>query len=193
MSSKSTKTCSVPGCAAQHNAKGFCGSHYMRFRRYGNPLAGGTQNGLPALAIEAAIASATDACILWPFSMDSNGYGQISINCRPLKTHRVVLERMIGPCPPKLEARHLCGVRACVNPRHLAWGTSAENDADKLMHGTLMRGEACPGSKLTVDHVRDIRQCGAMGETHAAIARTHRIARTTVSKILARKAWSWLE
>ncbi len=32
------KLCSVKGCENTYDAKGFCGMHYMRFRRYGDPL-----------------------------------------------------------------------------------------------------------------------------------------------------------
>jgi hypothetical protein len=33
--------------------------------------------------------------------------------------HRFAYELMVGPIPEDLELDHLCGVRECVNPRHL--------------------------------------------------------------------------
>lgn len=39
--------CSVDGCTAPHNAKGFCGAHYRNFRRHGTPIGRYTRR-LPA-------------------------------------------------------------------------------------------------------------------------------------------------
>lgn len=35
---KKSRTCSISGCGKIHEAKGFCHSHYHRFKRYGDPL-----------------------------------------------------------------------------------------------------------------------------------------------------------
>ena len=35
---KADKVCSVEGCNEEHDSKGFCDKHYMRWRRHGNPL-----------------------------------------------------------------------------------------------------------------------------------------------------------
>lgn len=31
--------CSIPGCERKYNARGYCGKHYVAWRRHGNPLA----------------------------------------------------------------------------------------------------------------------------------------------------------
>lgn len=36
------RTCSVDGCDLPHKGKGYCTKHWERFRRYGDPLGGGT-------------------------------------------------------------------------------------------------------------------------------------------------------
>lgn len=33
------KICAAPGCAQPMNAKGYCGKHYVRWKKYGDPLA----------------------------------------------------------------------------------------------------------------------------------------------------------
>jgi hypothetical protein len=33
-----TKLCSIEGCGNPHNASGWCGMHYQRFKRHGDPL-----------------------------------------------------------------------------------------------------------------------------------------------------------
>lgn len=41
--------CSVKGCTASVHAKGFCGRHYTRWRRHGDPTLGGPARGLNAV------------------------------------------------------------------------------------------------------------------------------------------------
>lgn len=48
--------------------------------------------------------------------------------------HRLVLEAFVGPCPENMECRHLNGVRSDCRLDNLAWGTKAENEADKKKH-----------------------------------------------------------
>jgi hypothetical protein len=33
-----TKKCTIEGCEKKHNAKGYCFTHYNRYKRYGDPL-----------------------------------------------------------------------------------------------------------------------------------------------------------
>ena len=35
------RTCEIAGCTRSHKARGLCGAHYLRWRKYGDPLAGG--------------------------------------------------------------------------------------------------------------------------------------------------------
>ena len=35
---KPSRTCSIPGCEGKHSGKGFCKSHYDKWRLYGDPL-----------------------------------------------------------------------------------------------------------------------------------------------------------
>jgi hypothetical protein len=35
--------CSIEGCEQRHQSLGFCGSHYWRFKKYGDPLLGATR------------------------------------------------------------------------------------------------------------------------------------------------------
>lgn len=34
----SPRTCTVSGCRAKHEAKGYCHNHYVRYRKYGDPV-----------------------------------------------------------------------------------------------------------------------------------------------------------
>jgi hypothetical protein len=74
------------------------------------------------------------------------------------KVHVLVCTAFHGPKPtPRHEVRHLDGnpLNACAG--NLAWGTSKENAADCLRHGTFPRGERSPHAKLTDAQVAEIR------------------------------------
>ena len=50
----------------------------------------------------------------------------------PLKAHTAVLTTFVGPCPPGMQARHLDDNSYNNHLSNLKWGTSQENQADKI-------------------------------------------------------------
>lgn len=66
-----------------------------------------------------------DACWLWRAGLNPDGYGDFGLLRRAIRAHQVVK----GRAPKGLEIDHLCRVRHCVNPAHLAFVTHAENVA----------------------------------------------------------------
>lgn len=123
----------------------------------------------------------------WEFAGGTcNGYGWVSGKY----AHRVVLVHTQGD-RQNADARHLCGNKLCCHPDHLAWGTRAENEADKIGHGRSNRGERQGRAKLTAAHVRDIR-ARVVAETQTELAREYGIDPSTVSQIVNRKRWAWL-
>ena len=69
----------------------------------------------------------TDTCWLWTGSKNAEGYGQILLNRKLAKAHRVAYELTAVAIPAGLTIDHLCRVRHCVNPAHLEAVTLGEN------------------------------------------------------------------
>ncbi len=138
-----------------------------------------------------------DDCLVWPFYRMQNGYAPINIRMTQQKTvvSRVVCEKHNGPPPtPKHEAAHSCGKghEGCVNKRHLSWKTAADNQADRVAHGTSNRGERQWMAKLTPSRVIEIRQLASSKLPQREIAKRFGIEQSWVSRIVTRNSWAWL-
>lgn len=162
----------------------------MRWRTHGDPMVLSTRtSALETLRGLAAVE--TDECTLWPLGI-SNGYGSVYTGDLITTAHHLVCEWTHGPPPAgKPHAAHHCGVRACVNPRHIRWATPKENAADRLIHGTHNRGERCGSNRLTEEQVRRIRSI--RGVSQRRIAEQFGVSEGAVHSIIIRKSWAWLQ
>lgn len=143
---------------------------------------------------EVALNHTGDDCLLWPFSLRPNGYGQVRSGGTTQIASRVVCEAVNGPPPsPDHQAAHSCGVRACCNPSHLRWATRLENMADMAGHGMLARGERNGSATLTEGDVRVVRQRLAAGDMQKSIAESFGVGRHTINAIATGRTWAWLE
>lgn len=167
--------CSVPSCGSAHYGLGLCHKHYVRKRRTGSEFAVRKHaNGSGHIWLHRiALVSDTDECVIWPFSSNNNGYGTFAVGHKKWLAHRYVCFQSHGkPESECLEAAHSCGVRKCCNPRHVRWATAAENEQDKLDHGTTTRGERHGQSRLTEDQVLEIRNASGSQRQIADAKRT---------------------
>lgn len=122
----------------------------------------------------------------------SRGYWQVSLT-RNAKgytryVHRLVLEAFVGPRPEGMECRHLNGIRTDSRLVNLAWGTTAENQADREEHGTANIGEQHPAAKLSEWDVVVIRARAGRGERHKHIADDFGISRGCVG-LVCKERW----
>lgn len=68
-----------------------------------------------------------NGCWVWQRSVNSAGYGQITVNKKYWLTHRYVYHTVNGPIPDGTVIRHLCHNTRCCNPQHLTSGSHQDN------------------------------------------------------------------
>lgn len=119
---RSQRTCSVPECNSRHRSRGWCGRHYDRWRRRGDPLAVSRSE---ADRFWEKV-NKTEACWLWTGSL-AGGYGRFWANGHMISAHRWAYEAANGPIPDGLELDHLCRTLVCVQASHLEAVTHREN------------------------------------------------------------------
>lgn len=191
--------CLIPDCRKPVcNIRGWCCAHYARWRKHGDPLGGGTTPGEPLRFYqEVVVPYDGNDCLIWPYGKDGKGYGRLHHEGRQHIVSRLICEEANGPPPtPKHEAAHSCGNGhlGCCAKSHLRWDTAAGNLADELIHGTRTRGERHFRAKLTADDVREIRRLWAGGAVlQREMAVKFNIRESSVTNIIARRSWAWLE
>lgn len=194
--------CSVDGCdksaARKDNGKrGMCQMHYVRVKKYGDP------NMVKKVASPAKdwlrqhVSHFGEECLTWPFAIGADGYGRVhrDNNGSITTASHAMCEKAHGPKPSKRhEAAHTCGNghEGCVNPRHLYWATPAENQADRVKHGTSNRGEQQHLTPLTREDVRRIRSLAGTVSVKS-LAATFGVHQSSISKIIHRHTWAWLD
>lgn len=104
--------------------------------------------------------------------------------------HRLVLLAFRGPPPMQgMEGAHNDGDRSNSHLNNLRWSTCADNQADRITHGTSNRGERHGQSKLTSEQVLAIR---ADTRTQSQIAENYGVLPQTISRLKLRIDWGWL-
>jgi hypothetical protein len=87
--------------------------------------------------------------ILKPRALPS-GYLRVSLSGRAEQyIHTLVLTAFVGIRPDGMQCAHLDGNPANNCLSNLAWKTPVENNADKELHGTVMRGRSNPMGRKT--------------------------------------------
>lgn len=126
---------------------------------------------------------------------DQDGYLMVNLKKNGRSTTRrlthVILEAFVGPCPAGMEACHspdpdpknnrLCNLR---------WDTHQANITEKIVMGTVARGESIGSARLTeniVRRVRYVRETQGLG--YKRLAKMFGITSWHAYSIVTRKIW----
>lgn len=101
-----------------------------------------------------------------------------------VEVHSLVATAFLGPRHLGMEVAHLNGVNYDVRAANLAYKTPKENAADKVLHGTQLRGIQVYNAKLTDADVRFIRDSVAGGGLQKDLARRFRVSKQHISDIV---------
>ncbi|QBX34622.1 helix-turn-helix domain-containing protein [Paracoccus liaowanqingii] len=120
------------------------------------------------------------------------GYRIVTLCNRERRTtttvHRLVAKEFL-PNPQGLPlVRHRDGDRSHNSAGNLAWGTYADNEADKIEHGTRRYGTS--RMKLNRAARAEVLEMHRMGVTRREIAEVFGVDRSTVTRLVNGTTWS---
>lgn len=105
--------------------------------------------------------------------------------------HRLVAEAVHGPCPEGMECCHGDGDKTNNDFTNLRWDTHANNEADRIRHGTTAAGERSGSAKLTRAQVEAMRRMRAeSGAFYWQIAERFNVSTMTAYRAITGQSWS---
>jgi hypothetical protein len=114
-------------------------------------------------------------CLEWPFCVDPRvGRGRMGHEGKHYWAHRLMCQLAHGKPPSKKsQAVHSCGNghKACINPKHLSWGTNKKNQLDRRKHGTHVSNRCGNQGRMRRKHVKRILDLRRDGKTQVEIAK----------------------
>lgn len=130
----------------------------------------------------------------------SKGYLQLAASSvmpccngrRNLAVHVLVAEAFHGPRPRGKHAAHDNGNKRDNAATNVLWKTPAENEADKVRHGTRQRGSMVHTATLDEQDAYHVRALLALPQPMncARIARIYGVAPSTITRIAAGRTWA---
>jgi hypothetical protein len=97
-------------------------------------------------------------CWEWVASIGTHGYGQLSVNGKPVTTHTFSWKIHNGEIEGSKFVLHRCNNKSCVNPRHLYLGTHGDNVRDRTADGGDPQGERNGMSRLTKTQILEAKR-----------------------------------
>ena len=152
------RKCSVDGCERKSRRHGFCVMHHWRWETHGDPNYVNPEKMDRQNFLEMACHYEGDECLEWPFILDRNGYGRISIEGKSHGVHRLICGILAGrDLRTNEDAMHACDNPPCCNPRHLSIGSRADNLEDARRKGRLSRKHRSPLATYSDEDVLTLR------------------------------------
>lgn len=126
----STRLCSIDGCERRADSRGWCQTHYMRWRRNGDVhymqklsdrsrMSDAELRDADRKRFHRQYQVSINGCWLWTSGIADNGYGKFRVGDCTMGAHKWSYEDRHGEVPEGMHLDHLCRVRHCVNPDHL--------------------------------------------------------------------------
>lgn len=126
-------------------------------------------------------------CHYWMGTVGRFGYGEIKVDGRIERAHRVAFRLSQGFIPDRRKdgqlVRHTCDQPLCVNPDHLIAGTQADNMTDKKIRGRAPKGERHVHAKLADADVEEIKVLAVDGWQTGVIAEAYGVTCSLISTI----------
>lgn len=116
--------CKLESCERPKRTAGYCNAHYLRWNRYGDPLASKPKKSFDEKFWERV--DKTDECWIWTAAKTPAGYG-VQRDGKLIYAHRYSYMKHKGEIEQGLVIDHVCHNRACVKPDHLRAVTQKQN------------------------------------------------------------------
>ena len=132
-------------------------------------------------------------CWPWLGTLNQWGYGRYRINGFFGMAHRIAYEKTTSKNIKGLIAMHICDNPKCCNPKHIALGTHADNQADKVAKNRQAKGESNGQSILTEQQVFEARQKYATTKlSYKKLAEEYGVHTDTMQKAIRGINWKHL-
>lgn len=132
-------------------------------------------------------------CWLWIGPVSKAGYGQISVANKRQYAHRFSYELHQGSLDANMSVCHHCDTPRCVNPNHLFSGTKGENSDDMVSKERQAHGTRNKRAKLNEADIKRIRDLAQVGLNTIQLADMFGVADSTISRILHRRNWKYVQ
>jgi hypothetical protein len=127
--------------------------------------------------------SSKDECWEWLSNLDKNGYGEIRVNNKTKKAHRISYELYKGEIPINMFICHKCDNPSCVNPNHLFLGTHQDNVNDKV-------NKKRQHSKLNENDIMSILNSN---EKSIILSKIYDVSQKHINRIKRREQWKHIK
>jgi hypothetical protein len=137
---------------------------------------------------------AENACWNWMGAIHDRGYGLFWDGFKIVRAHRFSFG-ITNKIPKGFCVCHSCDNRRCVNPAHLFVGSIADNNADarkKGRDGCFKKGTGHWNVRLSEMEIFKIRKM-SLTFPQLKLASEFGINQSTVSRVINKKRWGWLQ
>lgn len=133
-------------------------------------------------------AKRVNACWIWTGYRNDEGYGEMRMNKKRYKLHRLSYELFNGAIPEKALVCHSCDNPSCIEPTHLFLGNDKINSDDKIKKGRFRNGPI--KKRLTIDEVCAIRKDYSQGiESQVKLASKYQVHKRHIRRIINNYCW----